>query len=97
MPKQLRQTFAFFLCFCSPTNVPELWNKYSIDMSLDYLRNNIEAASWNLAYMTSLQPLNNTNCHVLQSVFPCQLEMPLKYNITIKMKKERKTNKEYHP
>ncbi|GBM67960.1 hypothetical protein AVEN_150009-1 [Araneus ventricosus] len=49
MPKQLRQTFAFILCFCNPTNVLELWNKYSIDMSLDYLRNNIEAASWNLA------------------------------------------------
>ncbi|GBM13517.1 hypothetical protein AVEN_82788-1 [Araneus ventricosus] len=49
MPKQLRWTFAFILCFCNPTNVLELWNKYSIDMSLDYLRNNIEAASWNLA------------------------------------------------
>ncbi|GBM64244.1 hypothetical protein AVEN_167269-1 [Araneus ventricosus] len=35
--------------FCNPTNVLELWNKYSIDMSLDYLRNYIEAASWNLA------------------------------------------------
>ncbi|GBM42457.1 hypothetical protein AVEN_139891-1 [Araneus ventricosus] len=45
MPKQLRQTFAFILCFCNPTNVLELWNKYSID----YLRNNIEAAPWNLA------------------------------------------------
>ncbi|GBO13311.1 hypothetical protein AVEN_163386-1 [Araneus ventricosus] len=49
MPKQLRQTFAFILYFCNPTNVLELWNKYSIEMSLDYLRNNIEAASWNLA------------------------------------------------
>ncbi|GBM65395.1 hypothetical protein AVEN_75088-1 [Araneus ventricosus] len=35
MPKQLRQTFAFILYFCNPTNVLELWNKYSIDMSLD--------------------------------------------------------------
>ncbi|GBM33947.1 hypothetical protein AVEN_79839-1 [Araneus ventricosus] len=35
-----------------------------------------------------MQPLNNTDWHVLQSVFPCQLEMPLKYNLTIKMKKE---------
>ncbi|GBO20143.1 hypothetical protein AVEN_35896-1 [Araneus ventricosus] len=49
MPKQLRQTFAFILCFCNPTNVIGLWNKYSISMCLDYLRNNIEAASWNLA------------------------------------------------
>ncbi|GBN27771.1 hypothetical protein AVEN_31077-1 [Araneus ventricosus] len=49
MPKQLRQTFAFILYFCNPTNVLELWNKYSIEMSLDYLRNKIEAASWNLA------------------------------------------------
>ncbi|GBM31755.1 hypothetical protein AVEN_56873-1 [Araneus ventricosus] len=49
MPMQLRQIFAFILCFCNPTNVLELWNKYSIDMYLDYMHNNIEAASWNLA------------------------------------------------
>ncbi|GBN42705.1 hypothetical protein AVEN_52569-1 [Araneus ventricosus] len=49
MPKQLRQTFAFILYFCNPTHVLELWNKYWIDMTLDYLSNNIEAASWNLA------------------------------------------------
>ncbi|GBN23044.1 hypothetical protein AVEN_125440-1 [Araneus ventricosus] len=48
-------------------------------------------------YMASMQPLNNTDCHVLQSIFPCQLEMPLKHNLTIKTKKERKPNKEYHP
>ncbi|GBM24936.1 hypothetical protein AVEN_23467-1 [Araneus ventricosus] len=47
-------------------------------------------------YMTSMQPLNITDCHVLQSVFPCRLEMPLQYNLKIKMKKERKPNKEYH-
>ncbi|GBN17801.1 hypothetical protein AVEN_95679-1 [Araneus ventricosus] len=49
MPTQLRQTFAFIPYFCIPTNVIELWNKYSIDMSLDYLRNSIEAVSWTLA------------------------------------------------
>ncbi|GBM01798.1 hypothetical protein AVEN_205463-1 [Araneus ventricosus] len=47
--KQLCQNFAFILCFCNSTNVLELWNKYSVDMSLDYLRNNIEAASLNSA------------------------------------------------
>ncbi|GBM81351.1 hypothetical protein AVEN_50811-1 [Araneus ventricosus] len=46
MPKQLRQTFIFILCFCNLTIVLEMWNKYSIDMSLDYLHN-IEAASLN--------------------------------------------------
>ncbi|GBN13942.1 hypothetical protein AVEN_152815-1 [Araneus ventricosus] len=35
MPKQLRQTFAFILYFCNPTNMLEPWNKYSIDMCLD--------------------------------------------------------------
>ncbi|GBM26360.1 hypothetical protein AVEN_239359-1 [Araneus ventricosus] len=49
MPKQLRQTFAFILHFCIPTDVLELWNKYSIDMSLDNLRSNIKAGSWNMA------------------------------------------------
>ncbi|GBN67894.1 hypothetical protein AVEN_189609-1 [Araneus ventricosus] len=32
MPKQLRQTFVFIMCFCNPTNLIELWNKYSIDI-----------------------------------------------------------------
>ncbi|GBM26341.1 hypothetical protein AVEN_239344-1 [Araneus ventricosus] len=92
IPKQQSQTFAFILCFCNPTNVLELWNKYSIDMPLDNLRNNIEAASWNLA----LHDINAT-LEQRRSVFPYQLEIPLKYNPAIKMKKERKPNKEYHP
>ncbi|GBN84336.1 hypothetical protein AVEN_200759-1 [Araneus ventricosus] len=64
MPKQQSQTFAFILCFCNPTNVFELWNKYSIDMSLDNLRNNIEAASWNLA-------LHDINATLEQSGLSC--------------------------
>ncbi|GBM97744.1 hypothetical protein AVEN_144328-1 [Araneus ventricosus] len=42
-------TFAFIPYFCNPTNVLELWNKFSIDISIDYFRNNIEATSLNLA------------------------------------------------
>ncbi|GBN60773.1 hypothetical protein AVEN_60072-1 [Araneus ventricosus] len=35
MPKQLRQTFAFILCFCNSTDVLELWkNTRSICLSI---------------------------------------------------------------
>ncbi|GBN94979.1 hypothetical protein AVEN_9900-1 [Araneus ventricosus] len=95
-PKKPCQTFAFILYFCNPTNVLELWNKYSIDTSLDYLRNNIEAASWNLA-------LHDINATLEQHGLSCGsigLPVPtgnaIEWHLTIKMKKERKPNKEYH-
>ncbi|GBM73817.1 hypothetical protein AVEN_80246-1 [Araneus ventricosus] len=97
MSKQLRKTFAFILSFCIPTNVLELWKKYLIDMSLDYLRNTIEAASWNLALHDINATLEQHGLSCTSIGLPVPTEMPLKYNLTIKTKKERKPNKEYHP
>lgn len=49
MPNQLRQTFAFILIFCNPTNSLQLWNSYCSDMSTDFMRDNDEFCSLNLA------------------------------------------------
>ena len=49
MAKELRQTFAFIIAYCSPANVCELWLKYACDMSVDYLRNNTHDSSLNMA------------------------------------------------
>ena len=47
MPKQIRQTFSFILCFCNLTNALDLWNNYKTEMSLDFLCNNPEPVAFN--------------------------------------------------
>lgn len=49
MAKQLRETFSYICAFCQPASPLTLWNKFSEEMSLDYMRNHNAEIANNLA------------------------------------------------
>lgn len=56
MPSQLRQLFAVICLFCSPSNIPQLWENFRQPLSEDFARNYDEAASTNRA-LNSLETI----------------------------------------
>ncbi|GBM11546.1 hypothetical protein AVEN_240680-1 [Araneus ventricosus] len=52
----MRETFAFILCYCNPTNVPSLCDKFKVEMSLGFIRNHTEEPAFNF----SLHKINST-------------------------------------
>ena len=48
MPKQFRETFGYICCFCQPSQPIELWNKYVVDLALDYIQSFADNAAINM-------------------------------------------------
>jgi hypothetical protein len=46
MPSQMRQAFAFICVFCVPTNALALWEKFKLDLALDFLRDHDNEAAY---------------------------------------------------
>jgi hypothetical protein len=66
MPKQLRETFGYICCFCQPSQPIELWNKYVVDLALDYMRSFADDAAINMA-------LHDINAILKQHGLSCAL------------------------
>lgn len=49
MPREMRNTFAYILCFGSPANPLELWEEFRDDFTMDFDRNYLQADAINLA------------------------------------------------
>lgn len=49
LPREMRNTFAYILCFAAPSNPIALWEKFRDDFTLDYERTFIQSTAINLA------------------------------------------------
>ena len=68
MPHQLRETFAYICCFCMPTSAFELWQKHSLELSLDFLRWHSEAESHNMALHRIVLLLRNVKLSIMDHI-----------------------------
>jgi len=70
MPAQMRQSFAFICALCNPTNARVLWEKYRVDLSMDYRRRQNEEDSFNLALHDIYYVLRQHPCDLVQLNLP---------------------------
>lgn len=48
MPREMRNAFAYILCYCSPSSPLDLWERFREELNLDFRRNNSEKEADNL-------------------------------------------------
>lgn len=75
MPKELREIFAYIICFCHPASPMKLWEDFLVDMCLDYMRNYSNDVSINKALHDIDKILKQHGLSCAQSVYQRQLEM----------------------
>jgi len=84
MPTQMRWLFAVICLFCSPSNVPELWETFRDKLAEDYLRQHSPDASYNMAllHLEDIFQQHGKTCEQLRLPKPVAVQEPQEtYNV----------------
>lgn len=85
MPTQLRWLFAIICLFCSPANIPELWETFREALSEDFLRHHQQADSYNLALqeLEAIFKQHGRTCEQFQLPKPVVVQQPHQDNFNV--------------